>query len=479
MDKDNSNGYSLSKTTSFGSVEDLGSLLEGKNYGKLMLFNSKNELLVVQRNEEDTEYPMHYSIIDFIADKENNTLSQIIDQADKRKKIKISYCHHNNPEDTTEEKLYLIKFNNNIMYQDKKMKKTFWANSDKLKELRTSHDYVLTPLFKKIIISYDSLYEELSQIRGILNLGDLEYYDTSLEKQYMLYLPYSYMQSCGGKKFRSTLIDLCSTWFSIDKPVLNSLKNIIETIHCCTLIIDDIEDSSQTRRKCKCAHLIYGEPLTLNAAYLKLFTLLNELDHHFENNLDETRIIILKSMKHLHLGQGADIYWMTKKYCPSIDQYLNMIDEKTGALIVLLLELALLHSNLEESELKNLQIKITEFFKLFGRFFQIRDDYINLTSFTYWKEKGLCTDIEEGKFTYPIILSMTELGNYDELYDIITSADRYQQDKKLQALDIMQRSGSLLKTRKELDSIKEELILLSKNISDNGIFESIMHELNY
>ena len=226
--------------------------------------------------------------------------------------------------------------------------------------------------------------------------------------------------------------------------------------------------------------LIYGEPLTLNAAYLKLFTLLNELDHHFENNLDETRKIILKSMKHLHLGQGADIYWMTKKYCPSIDQYLNMIDEKTGALIVLLLELALLHSNLEDSELKKLQIKITEFFKLFGKFFQIRDDYINLTSFTYWKEKGLCTDIEEGKFTYPIILSMTELGNHDELYEIITSPDRYQQDKKLQALDIMQRSGSLLRTRKELDSLKEELISLSKEISDNGIFESIiMHELSY
>lgn len=479
MDKDNSNGFSLCKTTSFGSVEDLGTLLEGKNYGKLLLFNSKNELLVVQRTEEDSEYPMHYSMIDFIADKDNNTLSQIIDQADKRKKIKISYCHHNNPEDTTDDKLYIIKFNTDIVYHDKKMKQSLWANSDKLNEFRYSHDYILTPLFKKIIMTYESLYEELSQVRGILNLGDLEYYDTSLEKQYMLYLPYSYMQSCGGKKFRSTLLDLCSTWFSIDTPVLNSLKNIIETIHCCTLIIDDIEDSSQTRRKCKCAHLIYGEPLTLNSAYLKIFTLLNELDQYFDKNLDETRSIILKSLKHLHLGQGADIYWMTKKYCPSIDQYLNMIDEKTGALIVLLLELSLLHSNIEEKDRKDLQKKITDFFKQFGRFFQIRDDYINLTSFSYWQEKGLCTDIEEGKFTYPIILSMTELGDHDVLYEIITSPDRYQQDKKLQALDIMQRSGSLLKTRKELDSLKEELISLSKEISDNVIFESMMQSLSY
>ena len=74
---------------------------------------------------------------------------------------------------------------------------------------------------------------------------------------------------------------------------------------------------------------------------------------------------------------------------------------------------------------------------------------------------------------------MTELGDHDVLYEIITSPDRYQQDKKLQALDIMQRSGSLLKTRKELDSLKEELISLSKEISDNVIFESMMQSLSY
>lgn len=85
MDKDNSNNFYLNNNN-LGSIEDLGSLLEGKSYGKLLLFNSKNELLVIQRNEDDPEYPMHYSIIDFILDKQNNTLSQIIDKADKKKK---------------------------------------------------------------------------------------------------------------------------------------------------------------------------------------------------------------------------------------------------------------------------------------------------------------------------------------------------------------------------------------------------------
>ena len=476
MDNDNSNSFYLNNK-SLGSIEDLGNLLEGKSYGKLLLFNSKNELLVIQRNETDPEYPMHYSLIDFIIDKENNTLSQIIDKADIRKKIKISYCHHNNPQEKIDEKLYIIKFNSDLVYQDKKMKQTFWANEDKLDELRNSHEYILTPLFKKLILLYQPLYESLTQVNTKLFLGDLEYYDTNPDNDYILYQPYSYMQSCGGKKFRSKLIDICSTWFEINKKGINSIKYVIETIHCCTLIIDDIEDGSQTRRKCKCAHLIYGEPLTINATYLKLFTLMNDISNLFENKTEETLKIINKSMEQLHLGQGTDIYWMTKKYCPSIDQYLNMIDNKTGALINLLIELMILHSSVELENLKKDKLKL--FFKVLGRFFQIRDDYINLTSFSYWQERGLCTDIEEGKFTYPIILAMTELENHDDLYSIIISSDRYLQEKKLQALDIMQRSGSLTRTRDELNSLKAELKLLSEDISNNTLMNSIFDILSY
>ena len=475
MDNDNSNGFYLNNK-SIGSIEDLGNLLEGKSYGKLLLFNSKNELLVIQRNQSDPEYPMHYSLIDFIIDKENNTLSQIIDKADNRKKIKISYCHHNNPQEKIDEKLYIIKFNSEVIYQDKKMKQTFWADQDKLDEFRESHEYILTPLFRKLIMLHQPFYDNINKINTRLNLGDLEYYDTNKENDYILYQPYSYMQSCGGKKFRSKLIDICSTWFQINKKELNSIKYVIETIHCCTLIIDDIEDGSQTRRKCKCAHIIYGEPLSINATYLKLFTLLNDIDNLFDSKQEETKKAINYSMEKLHIGQGTDIYWMTKKYCPSIDQYLNMIDNKTGELLNLLIKLMIIHSDDKIQEKKE---EIQLFFKSLGRFFQIRDDYINLTSFSYWEERGLCTDIEEGKFTYPLILAMTELENYEILYEILTSPDRYLQEKKLQALDIMQRSGCFNKTRDELDKLKAELSKLSEKISNNDLFCKVLESLTY
>ena len=60
------------------------------------------------------------------------------------------------------------------------------------------------------------------------------------------------------------------------------IDEIISMLHNASLLIDDIEDGSQRRRGEPAAHLVYGVPLTINAAELACFLAMQkalELDH--------------------------------------------------------------------------------------------------------------------------------------------------------------------------------------------------------
>ncbi|BCR85623.1 uncharacterized protein ACHE_21081A [Aspergillus chevalieri] len=55
-------------------------------------------------------------------------------------------------------------------------------------------------------------------------------------------------------------------------------------------------------------------------------------------------------------------------------------------------------------------IKPHRFVALLGRYFQIRDDYQNLTADEYIKTKGFCEDLDEGKISLPLIYTLQKAG---------------------------------------------------------------------
>lgn len=73
----------------------------------------------------------------------------------------------------------------------------------------------------------------------------------------------------------------------------------------------------------------------------------------------------------LHRGQGMELYWRDNFICPSEDDYKLMTIRKTGGLFMLAIRLMQLFS------------KNTDDFSLLtailGLYFQIRDDYCNLS----------------------------------------------------------------------------------------------------
>jgi geranylgeranyl diphosphate synthase type 3 len=49
--------------------------------------------------------------------------------------------------------------------------------------------------------------------------------------------------------------------------------------------------------------------------------------------------LFTEEMLHLHRGQGMEIYWRDNAQCPSLDEYLEMIGNKTGGLLRLAVRL--------------------------------------------------------------------------------------------------------------------------------------------
>ena len=77
-----------------------------------------------------------------------------------------------------------------------------------------------------------------------------------------------------------------------------------------------------------------------------------------------------------------------------------MVDKKTGGLFRMLTRLMVAESPVR-AKVSDDDLNLMSC--LIGRFFQIRDDYQNLASSDYAKQKGFAEDLDEGKYSFTMI----------------------------------------------------------------------------
>jgi geranylgeranyl diphosphate synthase type 3 len=89
---------------------------------------------------------------------------------------------------------------------------------------------------------------------------------------------------------------------------------------------------------------------------------------------------------------------------------------------------------------------------LIGIIFQIQDDYQNLSSPQYSQNKGLCEDLTEGKFSFPVIHSIRHNPENLQLLNILKQKTSNEQVKKY-AVSYMDSTGSFEYCRKVLGEL--------------------------
>jgi len=144
----------------------------------------------------------------------------------------------------------------------------------------------------------------------------------------------------GGKRWRSTLLLLIAEALGRRSEDVIDFVVITEIIHNGTLIVDDIEDSSDFRRGKPCLHLMVGLDVAVNAGNMMYFLPLRVLAEKKKTMPAEVVLkcyeVYAQDMINVHVGQGLDICWHSRKlgpeHEPSVENYLHMCANKTGAL---------------------------------------------------------------------------------------------------------------------------------------------------
>lgn len=306
--------------------------------------------------------------------------------------------------------------------------------------------------------------------------SDLAFYGRSSwspQKELILVGPYEYLIAHPGKDIRSQLISAFNEWLEVPPESLEVITKVVAMLHTASLLVDDVEDSSVLRRGLPVAHSIFGTAQTINSANYVYFLALQEL-----GKLKNPKAINIytEELLNLHRGQGMDLFWRDTLTCPSEDDYLEMVGNKTGGLFRLAVKLM-------QAESKNLKFVLLLHYpcstklifhrdcvplvNLMGIIFQISDDYHNISSPEYTSNKGMCEDLTEGKFSFPIIHSIRAKPENMQLLNILKQKTEDEQVKRY-AVAYMEGTGSLEYCRKVLNTLMERAKKLVAELDDGG-----------
>jgi len=210
------------------------------------------------------------------------------------------------------------------------------------------------------------------------------------------------------------------------------LAVIVELIHIATLVHDDVMDEAERRRAQPTANARWGNSLSVllgDCLFAHALTLSTNFD-----NADISRAIARTAAT---VCSGEMIQTQRRfDLNLTVQDYLRIVEMKTGSLFSAAAELAALISEAEPN--------VIETFKKFGvqvgTAYQIYDDCIDLAGSESATGKTLGTDLRKGKFTLPVLI-------------FLRSASEFERERCCQLV---------------LDERIEELIELLKNSATNG-----------
>ncbi len=251
----------------------------------------------------------------------------------------------------------------------------------------------------------------------------------------------------GGKRWRPALFLLICEALGKNADWCLDFAIIPEVIHNGTLVVDDIEDSSEVRRGKPCTYKLFGNDIAINAGnamyYLPLLPIMvqrNKLSAEAQRDVYE---IYVQEMINLSMGQAMDITWhrgIANADELSEGDYLQMCAYKTGTLARMSAKMAAVLAGAEPKLVE----KLGRLAECIGVAFQMQDDVLDLTGEEFAKSKGCVGgDISEGKRSLLVIYTLQKAKAADKKRLIeILNLHTYDQKLRNEAIDIIKKYGA-------------------------------------
>ncbi|KAH9032604.1 terpenoid synthase [Lactarius pseudohatsudake] len=289
--------------------------------------------------------------------------------------------------------------------------------------------------------------------------------------------PFTYITSTPGKDFRGGMMQAFNAWLQVPEATLRIIGNVIS-------IIDDIEDNSQLRRGRPVAHKIYGVPQTINSANYVYFRAFQEIlalkaqgapetndargRLYSEGDVDQ---IVTAELLNLHRGQGLDLLWRDSLRCPTEEEYISMVNDKTGGLLRVAVKLMMACAS------QNANVDYVPLVNLIGIYFQIRDDYMNLQNNEYATNKGFAEDLSEGKFSFPIVHGIHADTTNRQLLNVLQKRPESPTLKHHAISYLRDHSKSFEYTREVLRTLEKQVVDEIERLGGNSMLLNVLQAL--
>ena len=233
------------------------------------------------------------------------------------------------------------------------------------------------------------------------------------EEPELLYAPIIYSMAEGGKRLRPVLLLLTTEAFGGNIEDAIPAAMAVEVFHNFTLLHDDIMDNAAMRRGKPSVYAKWGGNVAILSGDAMLITAYKLLARLESPNFKHVMHLFNNMALEVCEGQQYDMDFETKTHV-SLEDYINMIERKTSALLSGSAMIGATLANASSDDVK----KIYRFATELGLAFQLQDDLLD----SFGDEslgKKIGGDILEGKQTYLMIHAMSNATDSER--DILRS----------------------------------------------------------